>query len=136
MTTLIQSLGTVNKQSSIRELIKTHDDGRQFTVVNVKADGTLREYHAMTNVQAGLKGGESTTAHKPNLLTIFDTVANEYRAVNLDTVLFVKIAGKEFIFLDDATATKIKDTSVSRALNTAAVVADTALRVVRKSIGL
>lgn len=136
MTTMIQSLGAGNKQTTIRDLVKQHDTGRQFTIVNVKADGSLREYRAMTNVQAGLVGGKSTTADKVNLLTIFDTVANAYRAVNLDTVLFIKFGDKEFIFLDQFTTVKIADKTIAAPLATAAAIADTALKVVHKALGI
>lgn len=136
MTQLILPATTLEKQAQVRDLIAQYDNGRQFTIVNVKADGTLREYKAMTNVQAGLKGQESTTAHKANLITIFDTVANEYRAVNLDTVLFVSFGVRSFIFIDEQTAGKIRDVSVSSPLQTAAVITKTALKVINKALDL
>lgn len=134
MTQLVLTKDTAGKRKLVRELVKQYDDGRIFAVVNVKADGNLRHYKAMTNVQAGLKGCESTTAHKPYILTIFDTDVNEYRAVNLDTVLFLKFGEREFIFLDTATVDKIRDVSVRNSLTTAALSAHIAQSVVTKAI--
>lgn len=136
MNNLILTATLLEKQAQVRELIKQYDTGRQFTIVNVKADGTLREYQAMTNVQAGLKGQESTTAHKPNLVTVFDTVANEYRAVNLDTVLYLDFGTRQFIFTDEHTASKIKDRSVALQLKTAANIAQVAASVIKKSLDI
>lgn len=136
MSTLIQSLGNTDKQQIIRDLMAQFDKGHQFSIVNVKADGSLREYKAMTNVKADLKGGESTTSHKKNLLTIYDTTIGQYRAVNLDTVLFIKFGEREFIFLDEQTSGKIADQSIGRSLQTAASVSDTVLKAVRKAIGI
>lgn len=136
MTQLILPATTSEKQAQVRDLIAQYDNGKQFTIVNVKADGTLREYKAMTGVNAGLKGNKSTTADKPNLITVFDTVANEYRAINLDTVLFISFGVRKFIFTDDHTASKIKDLTVARPLDTAANIAKTALNVINKALGL
>ncbi len=137
MTQLILPATLLEKQARVRQLIAQYDNGKQFTVVNVKADGSLREYRAMTGVNAGLKGNRPTTADKPNLITVFDTVANQYRAVNLDTVLFLDFgAGASFIFTDVSTAQKIKDKSVSVPLQTAAQIAATALNVIKKSLDI
>lgn len=137
MTQLILPATLLEKQAQVRDLIAQYDNGKQFTIVNVKADGTLREYRAMTGVKAGLKGQKSTTADKPNLITVFDTVADEYRAINLDTVLFISFGGKrDFIFTDESTAGKIKDKGVSIPLTTAAHIASTALSVIKKSLDL
>ncbi len=137
MNQLILPATLLEKQARVRELIAQHDNGKQFTVVNVKADGTLREYRAMTGVNAGLKGNKSTTADKPNLITVFDTVADEYRAINLDTVLFLSFPGKrEFIFIDESTAGKIKDKGVALPLATAAQIAQTAANVIKKSLDI
>lgn len=136
MNQLILAKTLLEKQARVRELVAAYDNGKQFTVVNVKADGTLREYRAMTGVNAGLKGNKSTTADKPNLITVFDTVADEYRAINLDTVLFIAFGKNEFIFIDEATAGKIKDKGVSIPLTTAAQIASTALAVIKKSLDI
>lgn len=136
MTQLILPATLSEKQAQVRDLIAQYDNGKQFTIVNVKADGKLREYKAMTGVNAGLKGNKSTTADKPNLITVFDTVANEYRAINLDTVLFISFGKREFIFTDESTATKIKDKGVALPLKTAAQIAATALSVIKKSLDI
>lgn len=135
MTQLITVKNATEKRALVREIIAQNDKGYQFEIVNVKADGELREYKAMTNVKAGLKGGESTTADKPNLITIFDTTVNQYRAVNLDTVVLLSFGERDFIFTDDATATAIKDLKVARPLDSAAVLVEAALKVILKSLG-
>ena len=136
MNQLILAATMLEKQAKVRELMNQYDTGHQFIIVNVKADGTLREYKAMTNVQAGLKGQESTTAHKPNLITIFDTVANEYRAVNLDTVLFIDFGTNQFIFSDESSADKIKDKSFKLSIKTAASITQAAVNVIKRSLSV
>ncbi len=136
MTNLILATPTDKKISVAKGIIAQHDNGKRFTAVNVKKDGTLRTYRLMSHVQAGLKGGESTTAHKKNLVTLFDVDVNEYRAINLETLLMLQFDGVEpFIFLDTTTADAIAEQSVKVTLFSAAAVAETVLKVVNKAIG-
>lgn len=134
MTQLIVPTNSADKLKIARSILAIEDNGTPFTIVNVKADGTLREYRAMTNVKAGLKGGESTTKDKKNLLSIFDTTVEQYRAVNLDTLVLLSFGENDYIFTDNATAATIKDMKVARPLDSAAVLADTALKVILKAI--
>lgn len=134
MQQLIITQGVTEKRSAIRKIIADNDNGKMFKVVNVRAAGELREYQAMLGVQAGLKGGESTTAGKANLLTVFDTTVNNYRAINLDTVLQVSINGVDCLFLDKDTAEAMKDGTVKSALKAAALGVTTGLRVLKQFI--
>lgn len=73
-----------NKSQVVREIIKSNFDGKIFRAVNVKADGNIREYRAMLNVTKHVKGVGSTTAHKENLMTIYDMgMASELGAKGL-----------------------------------------------------
>ena len=134
MTQLIVPTNSADKLKIARSILAIEDNGTPFTIVNVKADGSLREYRAMTNVKAGLKGGTSTTKDKANLLSIFDTTVEQYRAVNLDTLVLFSFGGNDYLFTDRQTADTIKDLTVSSALSTSAHLVETALKVILKSI--
>lgn len=71
-----------------------------FHVTFVKKNGDIREMTCKLGVVKHLKGGASTTAHKTNLLTVFDMNAKGYRSVNLDTVISAKIDGAVIKFRD------------------------------------
>lgn len=82
-----------------RKIITANAKGGQFmTVQFVKKDGTLRTMNCRTGVKTHLKGGSSTTAHKDNLLTVWDRKSKQYRSVNLNTVQSIHCAGKKFTF--------------------------------------
>lgn len=134
MTQLIVPTNPADKVRIARSILAIEDNGKPFTAVNVKADGTLREYRAMTNVKAGLKGGESTIKDKANLLSIFDTTVEQYRAVNLDTLVLLSFGDNDYLFTDKDTADKLKDVALSQSLKTSAQLVDAAMRIVLKSI--
>lgn len=83
----------------------TATNGRFFKVIFRKKDNTLREMTGRFGVTKHLNGGrtyttgthlDSTTSHKPNLVTIFDTTANDYRCINLDTLEYFKCGDVEW----------------------------------------
>ncbi|EJJ1851848.1 hypothetical protein NIQ42_000146, partial [Shigella sonnei] len=41
---------TVNKSAIVRKMIQGNFEGKIFRAVNVKADGSIREYRALLNV--------------------------------------------------------------------------------------
>lgn len=73
---------------NIQDLRKLVDstNGKVFRVVFEKADGSLRTMQARTSVTKHLRGGVSTTAHKPEIYTVFDMVIGQYRNFNLTKV--------------------------------------------------
>lgn len=73
------------RESKIRNAIRK-TNGRFFSVRFIKANGESRKMVARLGVKRYLKGGESTTAHKDNLITVFDVQKREYRNINLTTV--------------------------------------------------
>lgn len=83
--------------ASIRKILES-TNGRTFTVHFVKKDGTVRKINCRTNVRKYLKGGESTIAGKPNLLSVFDMQKKAYRCINLDTIIDAKVDGVEIQF--------------------------------------
>ena len=75
---------------------------RFFSVLFVKADGSYREIkQGQLRVQKHLRGGKSTTAEIPYLVTVYDHGAKGYRKVNLDTVLSVTVDGNQIHFYNE-----------------------------------
>ena len=66
--------------------------GKFFTVVFVKKDGTTRVMNARLGVSKHLKGGQSTL-DSAQYLTVYDMQAEGYRAVNLSTIISVTCGG-------------------------------------------
>ncbi|AZV02047.1 hypothetical protein [Pectobacterium phage Wc4-1] len=136
MRQLIQTATLAEKATDIRQIIAAQDTGRVFTIVNVKQDGSLRTYRAMLKANVQTKGEKSTTAHKPNLLTVFEVDANEFRAINLETVLSLKIGTVDALFIDTETGSRIKDESIRKYIVSAASMATGSFAVVGKVLGI
>lgn len=66
---------------------------RIFGVTFIKADGTPRTYNARVNVSKHTKGGDNPVEHKSHLVTIFEMDKKQYRTLNLETVVDVKLKG-------------------------------------------
>jgi hypothetical protein len=60
-------------------------NGKFFTVVFKKADGTTRRLNGRMGVSKYLRGGESKL-NKEKFIIVYDVVAEGYRAVNVDTI--------------------------------------------------
>lgn len=67
-----------------------------MTVTFTKKDGTERTMNCMKGVTKHLRGGTSTTAHKDNLVTVWDMQKKAYRCINLDTVRQLKAGGRVY----------------------------------------
>ncbi|ALH46976.1 hypothetical protein AVU07_agp085 [Escherichia phage phiSUSP1] len=141
-----------NKSQVVREIIKNNFDGKIFRAVNVKADGNIREYRAMLNVTKHVKGVGSTTAHKENLMTIYDMgMASElgakgiiqsgapYRSFNLETALMLSFtSGSQtttYLFTDSATVSAIKDNTIKAGVAAASKASTMAANVLAKVLG-
>lgn len=73
---------------NIQDLRKLVDstNGKVFHVEFYKADGSLRTMQARIEVTKHLRGGADSTAHKPEIYTVFDMAVGEYRKFNLTKV--------------------------------------------------
>jgi hypothetical protein len=68
-------------------------NGKFFTVVFKKADGSLRKLNGRMGVVKHLHGGESKL-NKEKYVIVYDVVAEGYRAVNIDTVQEIHFQNK------------------------------------------
>jgi hypothetical protein len=72
--------------------------GEFFTVTFIKKDGTTRVMNARLGVKRYLKGGE--LPYDPiakGLLPVFDVKKNEYRMINLGTIISAKVGGVDYV---------------------------------------
>lgn len=106
------------KAATVDKIVKENFSGRIFRAINVKKDGTLREYRALMGVGKHVKGGKNSTSHIPELLTVYDmgkaaTLGADgisaqgapYRSFNMSTTLmleFVKDGVKKTYVFNDA----------------------------------
>lgn len=84
----------ISKQQARKILGETN--GKIFTAVFIKKDGTERTMNARTKVLCKLKGGESTIKHKDNLFGCYDVQSGGYRCINLDTLKVIRANGKQY----------------------------------------
>ena len=76
-----------NRPSSdeLKAMIKS-TKGRFFSCTFIKKDGSKRVMNARIGCHKGVKGvGRKFST--PNLVTVFDAKAKEYRMINVDTML-------------------------------------------------
>jgi len=81
--------------NTVRSMIES-TNGHVFGAKFVKKTGEERVINCRIGVTSKLKGGVSTTAHKPNLVTVYDMVNKGYRSINLDTLKSLTIDGKTY----------------------------------------
>ena len=81
--------------NTVRSMIES-TNGHVFGAKFVKKTGGERVMNCRIGVTSKLKGGVSTTAHKPNLVTVYDMVNKGYRSINLDTLKSLTIDGKTY----------------------------------------
>jgi len=86
-------MNKITDQNKIREMILS-SKGKIFSVHFVKKNGEERTMVVRLGVKKHLKGGDSTTAHIPNLVTGFDMVKKAYRCINLETIRWIKVNGE------------------------------------------
>lgn len=77
--------------SKLSKIVKA-TNGKFFTVVFIKKDGTERALNGRLGVTKHLKGGECTL-DKEKFLIVYDVVSKGYRAVNVDTIKSVSCDG-------------------------------------------
>lgn len=73
-------------------------NGRVFSVVFTKKDGSERHMNCRTGVKKHLAGGELKFDPKSKgLFSIYDMQAKGYRFINLNTISGLQIAGETYI---------------------------------------
>lgn len=80
-----------------KDFIDALPNGSFFSVVFMKADGTLRRMVCKTGVTAHLKGGEATYQGKDGKsgnIGVYDTEAKGYRCFNQARIVRIKGNGK------------------------------------------
>lgn len=73
-------------------------NGKIFTVVFRKKDGTMREMNARLGVRKHLRSGTpktSTTSHIDKYVTVYDMKSEGYRNINLETLVKFKCGTME-----------------------------------------
>ena len=82
----------MNSKNLIRKMVK----GQFFGATFVKKDGSIRKIHARVGVKKGLKGGTNRHQFSDKYLTVYDMQKKQYRVINTDTLLSVRMNGVEF----------------------------------------
>ena len=82
---------------NILRAIALAQEGKIFTVVFTKKDGTERTLVGRLGVTKHLKGGENTVTAYEQYLTVFDMQKQQYRNVNLDTVKSLRCNGLDYM---------------------------------------
>jgi len=84
---------TYLKPHTVRQILNTTKNGKIFTVVFMKLNGDLRAMNCRRGVRKYLKGGKSTIAGNPNLISVFDTLKKDYRCIDITRVLSISANG-------------------------------------------
>ena len=72
-------------------------NGKFFTVTFVKKDKSIRKMTARIGVRKGVKGvGLKFNAEDKNLKVVWSCDAENFRMINLDTILSIKFKGKTY----------------------------------------
>lgn len=79
------------------DIVKT-TAGRFLTVEFEKANGENRVMNCRTGVTKHLRGGKSTTAHKADLLTVYDVQVGGYRSIPISRIKRITMQGKTTVF--------------------------------------
>jgi len=75
-------------------LIKEDKKGKIFSCQFAKKDGSLRNMVARTQVSKDVKGTGRGSVFP--YLKVFDMKKNQWRQINLTTLNYIKIGGKEY----------------------------------------
>lgn len=87
MTNVISIVSERNNLPHNDELVKMikSSAGRFFSCTFIKKNGEVRVLNGRIGVHKGVKG-VGHKFNKPNLITVFDAKAKEYRMVNVETL--------------------------------------------------
>ncbi len=90
---------TINVEKALSLIQGT--EGKVFTAIFTKKDGTTRKMNCRTGVSKHVTGkGMAYMPADYNLVTVFDMKAKDYRMINLETLKVLQIA-KEFYVVAD-----------------------------------
>lgn len=86
---------TITLKEAKKEIFKTK--GKIFKATFRKKDGTFRKMVCRLGVKKDLKGkGLKFNPDKYNLLSVYDMEKQAYRFVNLNTLMYLTLAGKKY----------------------------------------
>ena len=81
----------------VEEMID-NSNGKIFSVVFIKKDGSIRKMHCRTRVHKLRQGGELSFSPKSKgLRVVYCLTKKAYRMINLKTITNIKIKGKKYI---------------------------------------
>ena len=77
-------------------LASAKDSGRFFSVLFIKADGSLRSMNCRGGVRKFLKNADAAPRTTPEgVFVVFDVKAMAYRSIPLDRILTIRANGAE-----------------------------------------
>lgn len=77
-------------------LTSAKDSGRFFSVLFIKADGSLRSMNCRGGVRKFLKNADAAPRKTPDgVFVVFDVKAMEYRSIPMDRILTIRANGAE-----------------------------------------
>ena len=77
-------------------LSSAKDSGRFFSVLFIKADGSLRSMNCRGGVRKFLKNADAAPRKTPDsVFVVFDVKAMEYRSIPMDRILTIRANGAE-----------------------------------------
>lgn len=89
----------IDRETAKKKIMSTN--GKFFSVQFEKKDKSIRDMTCRLGVKKFLKGGKSTTAHIPNLITVCEIGKSQYRCVNIDTLKTLKVEGQVFTIKEE-----------------------------------
>lgn len=100
-------MNTINTQKAL-DLIK-QSNGKTFSVVYLKKDGTRRVLNGRMGVKKGLSGkGMAYDATSKGLLPVYDMKAKGYRMVTIANIQGLKINKTEYVVTDKVSQPETK----------------------------
>ena len=83
------------RKLAVQEISK---GGKIFSVVFEKKDGSIRKMTCRTEVAKYTHGGVRSTAHKPNIVGVYDLQAKGYRSFDVNRLKSITGRGKTIDF--------------------------------------
>ena len=89
-------MNNVISKTKIEDVLR-NNNGKFFSCVFRKKDGTERKLHGRLGVRKGVNGrGKSIANDSNSYVTVWDRRAESFRTINLDTISTVSMLGKKF----------------------------------------
>jgi len=86
----------INKPEAVALITETN--GKVFSAIFIKKDGSERTMNCRTQVSKGVKGvGLKFDPTNYNLVQVYDMNAKGFRFINLNTLKALQISGKAYI---------------------------------------